>query len=218
MRTFQPRPLAALLLLASAAAGANQVANGSFEDPVIAAASFQNIAGGSEPPGFGWSVVFNNVDLISTGVLGITGPMAAGSQALDLVGFGTGGAIAQSFATTAGTTYGLQFSYANNPIVTGTASASVQVTAGPATLLSTTVTHDTSTAGNLAWTTYSATFTATGSTATLRFDNTIGGGNGGVFLDAISVTPVPEPTTWGMWLAGLAIGAGVQRWRKTCPG
>lgn len=211
------RPLAATLLAASAAVSANQITNGGFESPVIAAASFQNIVGGSEPAGFGWLVVSNNVDVISTGVLGITSAMADGTQALDLVGFGSGGAIAQTFATTAGITYQLQFAYANNPIVTATASATVQVTAGAATLLNTTITHDTSSAANLAWTVFTGTFTATGSTATLRFDNTVGGGNGGVLLDAIDVSPVPEPATGAMWLVGLAVSAGLARRRRAAP-
>ena len=161
--------------LAAVPAQANLLANGGFESPVLAPASYLNITVGNEPAGFGWTVFDTGVDVFSNGVLG-TGIVASGGvQALDLVGFGSTGGLRQSFATTAGTSYQLSFNYANNAISTGNAAASVIVNDGAATLLSTSVSHSSSTTGSANWTGFSANFTGTGHVVTLSFDTTLGG-------------------------------------------
>lgn len=202
--------------LFAAPAQANLLANGSFESPVLAPASYLNITVGSEPAGFGWTVFDTGVDVFSNGVLGSGIVASAGTQALDLVGFGSTGGLRQSFATTAGTVYRLSFDYANNAISIGNASASVIVNDGAATLLSTSVSHNTSNTGNANWTAFSANFTGTGHVVTLSFDTTLGGGNGGILLDQVSVAvapAVPEPGSYALMLAGLAVIVFVARRR-----
>ncbi len=186
-----------------AASYANQLTNGSFETPVIASASFLDFGVGGEPPGLTWSVTTNTVDIVSNGVFGWTGTAADGNQWLDLVGFGSTGGIEQSFTTTPDRQYTLSFAYANNPGpgVPVPVSAEVTVTNGAATLLDQSISHGTSTTSNFDWTTFSMTFTANGTSALLAFDETVGGANGGVFLDAASINPsVPESSTWAMIL------------------
>ena len=120
------------------------------------------------------------------------GPAYQGAQYLDLNG-NNAGTIAQTFATTPGVTYLLSFAYANNYDPPTSLTALVTVTNTSSTLLSTNVTHSTSVSGNLNWTLFNQLFTANQSSATLTFASQ-NSGAGGVFLDAISVTPEVLPT------------------------
>jgi hypothetical protein len=217
------RPIAKLLFAAAALQAsfaisyANQLTNGSFETPVIPPATFLDFGVGGEPAGFAWTVSTNPVDIVSNGFLG--GTAFDGVQWLDLVGFGSTGGIEQSFTTTPNQAYTLSFAYANNPGpgVPVPTSADVSVTNGAATLLDQSISHGTSVVSNLNWTTFSMMFTANGASARLAFDETVGGANGGVFLDAVSIRPaVPEPSTWAMMLVGFSIlGYAANRRRRT---
>jgi choice-of-anchor C domain-containing protein len=211
---------AAVALAATALAGtvqaANLLTNGSF-DSTPCGAGYCNYAAGGEPAGFGWSVTTNNVDIVPGP--GAWGTPEDGPQMLDLVGYGSTGGIAQSFATTSGATYNLSFYYANNPYPSGPDSADVTVT-GAGSLLSSSVTHTTSTPSDLDWIHFTGSFTADSSLTTLAFNETAGGGNAGVFLDNVSVTGgsitrgVPEPATWAMMLIGFGgLGALMRRRR-----
>ncbi|MBX9665318.1 MAG: FxDxF family PEP-CTERM protein [Novosphingobium sp.] len=65
------------------------------------------------------------------------------------------------------------------------------------------------------WNTFTTTFTATSGSTLFQISEGIGGGNGGVFLDNIDVSAVPEPATWAMMLAGFGmIGFGLRSRRK----
>ena len=89
----------------------NLLTNGGFESPVVGQpGSFINETGTGVT---GWTVTTNNVDVVSGGA---SNPAAfEGLQYLDLVGTGSTGGIAQSFATTIGQAYLLTFEYSNNP-------------------------------------------------------------------------------------------------------
>jgi hypothetical protein len=189
----------AAMFASSASFAANLIQDGGFESPNIGAIWYQTFT----TPFDGWTPT--NVDIVSS--LGAPGgaPAYEGVQYLDLVGTAldgtelSTGTISQTFATVAGRTYTLSFAYANNPWSTSTASASISVDG-----LSDAVTHNTSSAGDLNWSTYTNTFVATSSSATLTFNETVGSNNGGVLLDGVSVAGVPEASTWAMMLAGFA--------------
>jgi hypothetical protein len=196
-------------------ANATLLVNGSFEVPVVPTADYVNIVSGAEPTGFGWTVDVNNVDVFSQGVLGATGTIYDGTQALDLVGFGTTGKVSQTFATTIGQLYVLSFAYSNNPISTGGASADVVMTSGLSTVLSQSISHSTATTTDFTWSVFTMNFIAAGTSSTLNFNNTVGANNGGVLLDAVSVeagrVTAPEPGTFALMLPALAVAVAKLR-------
>jgi hypothetical protein len=197
---------------------ANLLANGSFETPVIPPATFLDFGVGGEPAGFAWTVTTNTVDIVSNGFLG--GTAFDGVQWLDLVGFGSTGEVEQTVTTTPSQQYTLSFAYANNPGpgVPVPVSADLTVVSGANTLLDQSISHGTSTTSGLNWTPFKMTFTATGTSATLAFDETVGGANGGIFLDAVSIdattASVPEPATLILLGTAFFMLALVRRRRK----
>jgi hypothetical protein len=197
---------AAILASHAAFAGANLVANGGFETPSIAT-FYVNYTAGSPAPG--WAVTTNNVDIVN-GQFTPSGPAPAyeGQQYLDLVGYGATGAIPQSISTVAGKTYHFSFAYSNNPWSTSTASADYAF--GGATG---SVTHSGANTTDLLWTTLAGSFTATSASTLVSFNETVGGNNGGVLLDAVTVS-APEASTWTMMLAGFA-GLAVLAYRRS---
>lgn len=188
------------VLTGSAVCRADLLANGGFEEPVLAADSFLTIDPGMEPAGFDWVVTAGTVDI---GSLPLT-PFVLyaafeGSQALDLNGTSRG-TVSQDFTTVAGRVYRLEFVYADNPFETGVSSADIVVSdvVSAGSLLTDSVTHSTSVNSptpDADWMFYSDTFTATGALTRLVFESTSASGSasGGVLLDAVSVSEVPEP-------------------------
>ena len=196
--------LAAALLAASTAAHANLLVNGDFE-----ASSNQTVT----PPG--WINVGHSDGVIAYGLFGT--PAYDGQQMYDLGGFGDaygpiGDGIAQTFATTAGLAYTVQFGLSSE---NGSLDETLNVSAGNAShdyLLSV----DGSGPFKKPFQTESFTFVATGSSTTLSFIHTLGGnGNNDPLIDAVSVTSaVPAPASVALMLAGLGL-VGFSRRRST---
>jgi len=208
------------VLLGNAAPSPAALLNGGFEAPVLAPNTFQTILPGGEPVGFAWKVASGDVDLGYTPINPfIQFPAYEGFQALDLNG-NVAGAIYQDFATVAGLVYQVQFAYADNPTEGGISSAAVNVTdvSSSNSLLSTSVSHSTSTNGPPAfadWQISTSTFTAQGALTRLAFTSTSvsTGSSGGILLDAVGVTVVPEPATFALAICGL-IAMATCGWRR----
>jgi uncharacterized protein DUF642 len=183
-------------------ASANNLTNGGFELPALVPGAFVTIPPGGEPVGFAWKVTSGDVDVAHLPVTPfVEYPAFEGVQALDLNGTITG-AISQDFPTIVGQAYAVSLAYADNPVAGGTSTASVKVTdvATTASLLSTSISHSTSTNSPpfADWLTATFGFTATGTTSRLSIASTSPdtSPSGGVILDAIDVHAVPEPASW----------------------
>lgn len=85
--------------------------------------------------------------------------------------------------------------------------------AGNGNLLSTTIAHDNAVGGNLSWSLYSGTFVANSTSTTLNFNTLFGKNNGGILLDVVAMTAMPEPATWSMMILGFA-GVGFLAYRR----
>ena len=133
----------------------------------------------------GWVVTKDNVDYVGT----YFAP-SEGRFSIDLYG-NTSGAIAQTFATTAGTNYTVTFDMAGNP--GGSAVKSMRVSAAGS---SQDYTFDTSgkSTTNMGWTTKTFVFMATAASTTLEFASLgAAGSNFGPALDNVRVTTGGTP-------------------------
>lgn len=219
-RILLPAIVAATFVAANPAAAASLLKNGGFETPVDTSGASVVIYAGQEPAGFGWTVTEGSVDVHNTNgpFGGQPDPAGAGVGALDLIGVGSRGGIAQSFATVIGAKYVLAFDYANNPFIPS-AAMMFGVRGAGGDLFQDTVTHAGSVLGNMNWTNYAFEFTATESMSTLFFTNIAGGSAAGVYLDNISVIgpeagAVPEPTTWALMISGFGLAGTALRRRR----
>jgi hypothetical protein len=146
-----------------------------------------------------WTVVGTFVHQHDT----FLGPADSGTQYLDLLGppGGVPGSITTTFSTVPGVTYAISFAYADNPFrASGTAMADVVVTSTATpfpVLFMTTVSHTTSVLGDLDWTTFSnpAAFVAADLTTMISFATTDSVA-GGILLDSIAITAIPEAQSW----------------------
>jgi hypothetical protein len=198
--------VATYVLFASQGANAELVINGGFETPPLAPASILTINSGAEPAGFGWTVTTQNVEtqrqfyVGGGGTLPFNGAPYEGLNLLDLDGYPNASAISQTLATTPGALYLLSFAYANNPYRIGPALATVRVqnVSNSADLMTPfPIAHGTATSSNYDWT-LSPTlyFFAQEASTNLSFvSNDVTFTDAGIFLDAISVSAVPEPAT-----------------------
>ena len=213
---FRLKPLAVAAALSFLAMGAhaNLVQNGGFED--IGSATLQPWGGYTYGAGFasvlpGWNVNFGNVDIVPAS-FSFLQSAASGSNFLDLNGFTSGG-ISQTLATVAGQQYNLNFKYSGN----GAAAALMLLNpVGPTPL--TGQTFLSAAGGNpVAWLDGAFTFTALSNTTLLSF-NSLNTGTGGLLLDSVSVTAVPEPGTYALMLAGLGVVGWLARRRGVAGG
>jgi len=204
--TFLIVALGAIAIAAPASAATNLLTNGGFENQTFpGTTTYYNVGPSGSganhpiPPGFGWTVPTNNVDIISYASYG-PAPAGGGDYGLDLVGYGSTGEISQTLNTVMGRVYNVSFQYSANP---GFTDPMADVLVNNAAIGSVT--------GLSSWQTFTGSFIGTGSPETFALNETAGGGNAGVFLDNISISAVPEPFTWLLMIGGVAmIGAGLR--------
>lgn len=186
-------------------AQASLLANGSFELPI--GTTYASLPGASTTI-TGWTTGLSGIEWFNvSGSYPILGAAADGVMAVDLANFTfvTGGQIEQTFATSSGQAYTLDFSLGTSNAFSrlGTAHVDVDVAGVSAGYGITNV------ASAIAWSTQTLTFTATGSSTTLQFKNTEDPYTHFAFIDNVQVTPV-VPVPAAVWLLGsglLALGA-----------
>lgn len=199
----------ALAAFSTSASAAELITNGSFENPAVGSPCCNTVPPDNLP---GWVIDAGNVNVVNGTFSSSAGNLAAdGSQYLDLVGQGGVGSISQTFNTIANKRYNIHFLFSHN-LFSGPLTASASVSVGS---LADIITHSTGSSSNLDWRPYSGSFLATGPSSTLNFTNLTGGQNEGIFLDAVSVSAVPEPSTWAMLLIGFfAVAGGLRSTRR----
>ena len=206
--------LVAALLVASSPLHAQLVTNGGFETPVVPVGSFVLATPGSSViPG--WSVVgaVGHVAPISTAFVsrGFTFPSQSGAQWLDMTGLSNSATgVEQAVTTVPGTAYDLSFWVGNIVDPTGFygSSSTVNVFVNGIALTPATNAGGAGTTTQ-SWQQFVRSFTATGTSTTIRFlngDPVTDNENG---LDAVVLTPaavsaVPEPGTVWLVTVGLA--------------
>ena len=178
------------VLSASTAAGQNVIINGDFEDLPYDANGVVS----------GWTVTG------AVGAVGDEGSTSPGHAAAFSLGSNSeGNMLAQSFTTIAGQMYTLNFDAGVYGVRSlGPLQLEVQVTGG-GTLLTETVTPPYNGDFNPApFDHYTFSFTADGTSATLKFtDAGLGNNSADVVLDTVSVVVVPEPMTSALFILGV---------------
>jgi choice-of-anchor C domain-containing protein len=196
-----------------ASAAVNLIQNGSFEEGAynFDLPAFNTLNFGSTVI-TGWTVGGHSIDWIDTHW--VEGP-AAGNRSVDLSGLGLGSVASQTFTVTPGQTYEVSFLMAGNPDngpSIKTLDVSLSSSSGHVFNFDTTGRS----LGAMGWEEKSFTFVALGSTETIMFTSLGGGGPNpfyGPALDLVSVSAVPEPSTWALMLLGFA-GVGFAAWRR----
>jgi hypothetical protein len=193
----------------AASASAQAVSNGSFE---TFTGTFGSDGGAqliaSSTTLTGWTIVGGEIAVLrAPNAYNLSA--SEGTNFLDLAGYSnsgfpkglsqnlTGLVIGQAY------TLSLDLGIRNGACVNGgnNCTGPVQVTAGVGST-SQTFTHNSSTAGDV-WNTYSLDFVANASSAPLTIQGIgLPAGNQYIGLDNVSISPVPEPATFGLMLAG----------------
>ena len=208
-------------VLIAASASAQTVKNGSFE-------SFTGVLGSdngaqliaSSTTLTDWTIVGGEIAILKNpNVYNLTA--SDGANFLDLAGYSNTGfpkGVSQVLTgLSAGQMYTLSMDLGirNGACVGGgnNCRGPIQVATSVAGT-SQTFTHNSATDGNV-WNRFSSNFVASSPTALLTIQGTsLPAGNQFIGLDNVSISPIPEPATWGLMLAGLATVGFIGHRRK----
>lgn len=202
---------AALFVAGATSAQANLLTNGGFDAQLVGSPNGGGVGFVTfHAPNQGipaWLLTAGGVDVF-------TNFLATGNQTIDMTSVhkpagGAGpGSLQQSFATTVGAIYNVNFLMGggSNPTIK---SMEVAVS-GPASAAFSQVFALDGTPGVLLPQQFS--FIANATSSTLRFTSLVNDSWDGPLLDTVSVTAaVPEPESWALLLAGLGMLGGLRR-------
>lgn len=190
-------------------ASADIVVDGNF---INNSSSFVTIGGGGTfggPGGNAWTVTGNSIDLIG-GYWASPTPGILGSGSVDLDGNGPGG-ISQSISLAAGS-YVLTFYLSGNP--DGGDPLKVALAGIPGTEQSFTYTTGANSHGSMNYVKETLSFTVGAPTTTvLSFTSQDTDSPYGPVIGGVSISAVPEPSTWAMMILGF-LGVGFMAYRR----
>jgi len=190
------------LLIASGAAQANLVTNGSFETGTLAGWTTSNLYCSGVGTDYLSASGCAGQDT-NPGAQSGTYSLYLGNNSGVVSGLGT---VSQSLATNSSTTYELSFWLANSSYGRVTGPNEFKVTWNGVTLL------DLTNSGAFAYQQYTFDVLGGAGSSVLAFSDVQ---NPSAWnLDSVSVTPVPEPSTYALMLAGLGVVGFVARRRK----
>lgn len=208
---------AVALALAAGEASAVTVVNGSLESTSFG--TIESVAAGNSAND--WRATGNNIEFVKNGFSG-SGDVVASAQDgdwfVDLNGVSGPGGIGQDIATASGQSYRIDFWMSGNAGPLGVTSAdgsrSLNVLWNNSVVGSFTFVFQPGDQwNNLRWEKHSVLVTGASGLDSLEIRSTSSFySDAGPFVDAISITAVPEPGTWAMLAAGLGLMAvGVKR-------
>lgn len=178
------------------AANANLIVNGSFEDSNLNPGAQWIPMSGGDTSINGWTTFGGGVDYMGSIVAA-----SDGSRSIDINNVTSGGGISQTFATTAGWTYTVEFDMSANMYGGPTPKEMSVSAAGQSELFEFDYVSAGSTGANPMWERMTFIFIGNGSSATLSFTG-VSTGVYGAELDNVVVTGVaPTPGT----LAGFGV-------------
>ncbi len=213
LQSSTQKPIISLLLAFAgllASANAATIINGSFENPVIPVGTYENYGGGSTDI-IGWTVVGLMNSLVESTVVdrGITFNAYSGSQWLDLTGPGpnlAGNGISQDITTITGQAYQLSFyvgsatDIAAYNLSAAYFASTIDLSVNGGSRIS--FINTTAPANSMDWRLFTSTFTATGTNTNITFFHGGSSGNHLAGLDDVSITAVPEPSNFLLFLSG----------------
>ena len=209
--------LAATAILAGPAAAVEFVVNGGFEAPPTTVGGYVQVLGGNSFPG--WSALGADVLILDTNYSesGLVFNAQSGQASIDLTGAGNtspADGITQTLVNGAGN-YRISFFVGNAAPDGGNGSnytlpstVRLSIDGGPTQSF----TNGVNTPFGINWQKFSFAFSTPGAT-TITFTNGTGNDNF-LGLDNVSVTPVPEASTWAMLVLGFGLIGVASRRRK----
>ena len=197
--------LLAASVLATGAANAVTITNGSFESGAFSANAFDTLNNGDASI-TGWSIGGSGVDWI-----GSHWQASNGNRSIDLSAM-SAGSLSQSIATVVGRDYAVTFDLAGNPDgAPFLKQLVVDVNAGQSSTFN--FTTGATSRPAMGWIGQSYRFTATSTTSVLTFTS-LSNTPSGPALDNVAIGAVPEASTWAMLIAGFGMVGAASRRRR----
>jgi hypothetical protein len=161
----------------------------------------------------GWKVLSDGIDYVDSSYWAAS----AGSRSVDLSALTSGGIMQRIDGFTAGYHYQIKFDLSADPFDAAARPkdkrAVVSITGGGPRLFSYSLT-DANTPTTMGYQTYTYDFIASGTSQNLQFRSLVND-EYGVVLDNVSISVVPESSTWLMMIGGLGlIGFAARRTRQ----
>nr|WP_310524058.1 DUF642 domain-containing protein [Polymorphobacter sp.] len=206
------RFILALAASAAIATGAQAVTvlNGSFEmgAPISGGSDF--LATGNTTSVPGWRVLSSGVDYVDNSLWNA----ANGKRSIELSGIGSGGIMQRIGGFTVGEKYRLRYKLSANPFAAnGVYRTTVSVTGGVAQQVSYTKNASNSPT-NMLYQFNEYVWTATNAFQNVQF-RSIGNSPFGPVLDSVSISMVPEPSSWMLLIAGFGMTGFAMRRRRS---